>query len=112
MAGSLVSNNTTIKVNGAVSATASRTSTGTTNLYTAPSTGYAIVNVHINQGGSSNGTVDVNSIAAVTYISATQRDVQGIYVGPSQVIRMNHVEVSGGTTRTVTVTGVEFINNP
>jgi len=84
------------EINAAVSN--SRTSTGT--LYTAPATGFAIVNLATFGGGASTFTVDGRRVHV-----GTESYVQGIYVGPSQVLA---VTIGGGET--AQVSGVEFVN--
>lgn len=111
------SSNVSLKVNAAIS---NAVTSGT--LYTAPATGYAIVNLFITStsgnatirvGGrdvlqaynpgsehiSSNAPVD-NGSPGVSGISA-----QGIMVGPSQAVTV----VGTGTFQ---ISGVEFINTP
>jgi hypothetical protein len=110
-----------IKINAAVAA--SRSSNGT--VYTAPATGYAIVNVAFSGGvGGLNITVGgqqvmsfygaaINQLtpksdaAAVVAVagSSTGNGPMQVYVGPSQVLA-----VAGYTAGSVTISGVEFIN--
>lgn len=85
------SSNTTIKVNGAVSAR----SVGAGTLYTAPATGYAILNVTL----ESSGTLTLAG-RTILVLSTTQL----IYVGPSQALAC--------TSGTFNATGVEFVNTP
>lgn len=85
-----------IKVNGAVSA--STTSTGT--LYTAPSSGYAIVNLY----SSNSATVQVGSRTVTT--SGTGSGGFVCYIGPSQAISVS----VNSSSATVSISGVEFAN--
>lgn len=107
MSATLVSSNTTIKVNGAISAgNAVGAISGT--LYTAPSNGYGIVNFR------SNGSANITSltIAGRTFtnsLTGTQI-LYALYVGPSQ--SLSWTSSTGLSANTVEVFGVEFINTP
>jgi hypothetical protein len=109
MSATLVSSNTTIKVNAAISYSSPIASSGT--IYTAPSNGYGIVHVykestigsvHLTLGGrrmqvGGNGSLDATSIIA-------------IYVGPSQSLAWTGggIESAGA----IQAAGVEFVNTP
>ena len=102
MSATLVSSNTTIKVNGAVSAS----SGSSANLYTAPSNGYAIVNLTtINSTGTTSVTVGTRTVQSIS--SSTAVYGQQIYIGPSQVIA-----VTVSATGSAQISGVEFVNTP
>ena len=105
MSATLVSSNTTIKVNGAVAATSVAGSSGT--LYTASSNEYAIINVYYDGAGTITFTVG-GRIAGPVTTNATS--LQGIYVGPSQAVAWssNTTELSD----VVQISGVEFVNTP
>ena len=104
MSATLVSSNTTIKVNTFVDS--NRTSTGL--VYTAPSNGYAIVNIEVNCSAGSielgDGNINVLSVAA----AATGR-VFGYYIGAGLGF---YVTFSGGGSGNVHIRGVEFVNTP
>jgi len=97
MSATLVSSNTTIKVNGAVSASTSISAT----VYTAPANSYAILNLFTN--GSFNGQVLVGG--QIVNTGASQ--INTIWVGPSQSV--STLFVSAGT---MYISGVSFINTP
>lgn len=97
MAGTLIGSNTTIKISAAVSATT--TTTGT--LYTCAANSYAILNIH------SVGAISYTIASRVYTMTAGQPPVQ-IYVGPSQAVAVT----VNGSSATVSLTGVEFINTP
>lgn len=127
MGKAVIAANTSIKVNGAVSASA--TADGT--LYTAPANGYAIVNIMVT--GSTTGNteilflIDSKYAAAARYspsvgmffegqyreasLPGSRANMTSIYVGPGQALT---VDFNSGGTGTITayVTGVEFINSP
>lgn len=84
--------NTTIKVNAAISNTASNAT-----LYTAPANGYAVVQVNLPTGGQ----VTVGGVVA--FQSGASLNNQ-LYIGPSQ----SAVAVGNN----ITISGVEFINTP
>jgi len=97
MSATLVSSNTTIKVNGAVSATTTFSAT----VYTAPANSYAILNLFTNS--SFNGQILVGG--QIVANGASQ--IYTIYVGPSQ-----SVSTLFQTTGTMYISGVNFINTP
>jgi hypothetical protein len=97
MSATLVSSNTTIKVNAAVG----NTVTGNGTVYTAPADGYAIVNLVLS--GSWGGTVRVGGRDLLS--NATTQNT--IYIGPSQSL-----VVSSYSAGTLNISGVEFINTP
>lgn len=112
----LVSNNTTIKISSAVSATVSVVNT-TSTLYTCPSNSYAILNIYVNSAAA-NSSVNVDGkIVAILNGSGISPSIGGafsssgftIYVGPSQV-----VSITSGAVATVlaNATGVCFTNTP
>ena len=100
-----------IKINGAVSASGTANNSTSAAFYTAPATGYAIVNVSYTNTGS--GAIQV-LVAGRKVLFPTSGNISGpqnsafnIYVGPSQAVTC-FAAVS--TTITVEITGVEFIN--
>lgn len=126
------SNNTTIKVNAAVSASSAG---APATLYTAPANGYAILNAllstsngateaYLNVGGvpvgwhKSSATLGVSSsVSGFTPSTFTDTDtlygfakgsssIMGIYVGPGQSIAV------GGSGCHAFVSGTEFVNTP
>jgi len=102
-----------IKVNGSVSVNGTFVSnlSGTLNLYTAPSTGYSIVNLHV-ANSATPGTVTFfcNSKTCATNATANANltILYSLYVGPGQVIS---VSASGSGGSNVSIYGVEFINS-
>lgn len=91
-----------IVVNAAVAASASTNVT----LYTAPATGYAIINVSP-QGAAATASILVGGKQVCNFdASALQRTAVQIFVGPSQAVSMQ--SHSAGT---VDISGVEFINS-
>ncbi len=107
MSATLVSSNTTIKVNGAVSGTASTPALGgSATIYTAPANGYAIVQISCTVYGNPT-TVSVGGRQVVVF-GAVNAGTQGVYVGPSQGLTLS----TGGGVSTVVASGVEFINTP
>lgn len=110
MSATLVSSNTTLKVNAGISAGNSfGQSSGT--LYTAPANGYAIV--HLSKLGTFGAVLFTiggkNATTAATAAFASN-SYPALYVGPSQ-----SVSWSGGSSEganTVNVNGVEFVNTP
>lgn len=125
------SNNTTMKVNSAISATS--TTDGAT-LYTAPANGYAIIQAsilclgsldssEIRIGGhpvlSAYGTSPTTANSSVfgkdnfggpSIVDGNQLNVfyeRGIYVGPGQSVTLHT-----NNSRRARISGVEFINTP
>lgn len=105
-----------IKINAAVSVDGSLAAAGSLNLYTAPATGYAIVNVWLNNASTSitlkndgktifvlNGTFE----APITGAAAAVIGSMPVYVGPGKVL--SYTQAGAGASEVV-VTGVEFIN--
>lgn len=117
----VIAANTSIKVNGAVNATASGSGSGETDtIYTAPSSGYAIVQITTNRSGSGNIEYDISGSplvkASKTNFAGQSSDgsldpavLTNVFIGPSQSLR---VTWTGGSAGSVYVTGVEFINSP
>jgi len=100
MSATLVSSNTTLKVNAAVSV-----ANGT---YTAPANAYAIVNIFYISGGVAGTytiTVGTRRIWSTTTTNQ-QKEFLGVYVGPGQ-----QLSASGAYTA-IDISGVEFINTP
>lgn len=111
--------NVSQKINGPVAAQV-QLSSGTSLFYTAPSDGYAIINVGLqgNTGGL-NTRVEVGDVSiyddnvsggstpspasGVPYVVK-----QGVYVGPGQSVRFTNV--SGGFPALCRIRGVEFRN--
>lgn len=90
-----------IKVNAAIAVTQNTV----TSLYTAPATGYAIVNIWI-----TNGSLVTLTLGGLTLLSNPGTDAltfYSVYIGPSQALA---ISVNAGG-RAVNVTGVEFINS-
>lgn len=107
MSATLVSSNTTIKLNAAVSAgNTNGQTTGT--LYTAPSTGYAIVHI---LKATSSGTLSISVAGRTIYAAATAgASFYNFHVGPSQSV--SWASSTGEIGNTMQVLGVEFINTP
>lgn len=82
--------NSTIKVNSSIAISGTAT-------YTAPSTGYAIVNL-ANNGAGTSFTLGGKTVIAPSNTTIT------IYVGPALTLSIAAVALSA--------TGVEFINSP
>lgn len=102
MSATLVSSNTTIKVNGNVSGTASTFGAGLSGvLYTAPANGYAIVQVATQFGGITSWEIG-GRIA--TFLSTPNFP---IHVGAGATVRFNCSGSAAGV-----VSGVEFVNTP
>lgn len=97
------SSNVTLKVNGAVDYYHSGGSiVGQVTVYTAPSTGYAVVNLYATAStGTTSWYIGGNLIAASSVLP-TQ-----IYLGPSQVL-----QYSASGAHIVHATGVSFVNTP
>ncbi len=120
MSATLVSSNTTIKVNGAVSVSGTA-SGGTLTLYTAPSNGYAIVQVSWSVATGSNMRILVGS-RIVYYVNESNHPAnngttigQGmsaltLYIGPSQTLQIS--ESAGSGSISAVASGVEFVNTP
>ena len=103
MSATLVSSNTTIKVNAAVNT--SRSSTG--NAYTAPSNGYAIVNIFLDQTNNAGGNCSISDGSISLGFNDTT--IFGYYVGPGLSISLTIPLFSAAT---VYLRGVEFVNTP
>lgn len=105
MSATLVSSNTTIKVNAAVSASQTANNS-TVTLYTAPANGYAIVQLYF-------GTVATGGSASVAgrivLIAAANATAYGIYIGPSQALTVTS-NAPGNVN--LLASGVEFVNTP
>jgi len=97
MSATLVSSNTTIKVNAALNPSTVTSST----LYTAPANGYAIITLNLIQTA---GTTTV--FVAGRRVASGAGNFYGVYVGPSQA-----VSCTIGTGQ-VDIVGVEFVNTP
>ena len=101
-----------LKVNAAVNANGTSNGTGGgITLYTAPATGYAIINANIsaNTGG---GYLQIGSCRVLTLVASSlgpNPSVQFI-VGPSQSVSVNCTGALG-TLTTAFISGVEFINS-
>lgn len=109
MAATLVSSNTTLRVSAAVSATGSTPGGGgTTTLYTAPSTGYAIVQLRAT-AVTTLGEIVVGSRVIATYTAASTSPITNVFIGPSQTLQ---VSSTGSNAITVVASGVEFSNSP
>lgn len=122
MSATLISNQVTLKVNAAVSAS---TSTTGTTLYTGPSTGYAMVNICISGATSFNGNIKIGTRIVLDFplsgtlhgsvpgsfntagsVSATSSST--FIVGPSQAVLFT---ITSGSA-TASISGVEFVNSP
>lgn len=105
MSATLVSSNTTIKVNAAVAGSGS-SSSGT--LYTAPANGYAIIHWGTTSYSSGTYTISIDGlqIGSLT-TSQLLQPAGGFYVGPGKSVTYTN---SGSVT--IVVKGVEFINTP
>lgn len=125
MAGTLLGVNTTLRVNGAVSATTTSNlaSGGNVTIYTAPANGYAIVQLSFNGGTTWTGaTIQVggqdiiflDSSASIQPIIGTTNRVTplgAVFIGPSQSLVLTRTGAGSGSI-TIDVSGVEFINSP
>ena len=105
-----------LKVNAAISATATRTSTGTSNIYTAPDNGYAIINVYVSSSNSAAGSVNIGGLPVININTPTGQSRpnlgdagswSSLYVGPSQQVALLTV---GTPAVVLNISGVEFIN--
>lgn len=100
------SSNTTLKMNAAVSASFGVGGIGGSGtIYTAPATGYAVVNLSAKAaGGSFTGywIVGGRALAGDTNV--------GVFVGPSQTISWQTTAYS--STGNATISGVSFVNSP
>lgn len=107
MSATLVSSNTTIKVNGAISAGNSLgQSSGT--LYTAPAAGYAIVHI---LKATSTGNLSISLGGRTIYPALTAATTfYNFHVGPSQSVAWS--SSTGETSNIIQILGVEFINTP
>lgn len=111
MSATLVSSNTTIKINAAVNASSALANSGT--LYTAPSNGYAII--HFRKGTTTgNATLTIGGrelFAAVsTGVLEARLSNGGYFVGPSQSVAWSSGSTEAGGA--FQIFGVEFINTP
>lgn len=117
-----------VKVNNAVSGSSSasrvnNTGTSTVTLYTAPSNGYAILNLYWtgsttinNSGATASITVGGAQLYSISGGGSTSsQNVQTIYVGPSQSIVLSayNSNTNTGTSASSTgyISGVEFVNS-
>lgn len=100
MSATLIGNNVTTKVSAAVSV--SSTTTGVK--YTAPATGYAIVQVW---WSATTGT-PTWAIATGKTAPAASTAFTTLYLGPSQNLEV----VTNASAVTFYVAGVEFVNSP
>lgn len=109
MGATLVSNQVTIKINAAVSASNTSITSGSfTTVYTCPANSYSIVNIRLVPG-----TTNVSFRVGGQDISGTQTSAQtylGVYVGPGQTVQANNPAVIGNAA--IYVSGVEFTNSP
>lgn len=120
MSATLVSSNTTIKVNAAISAAAT-TGPGLgsqATLYTAPANGYAIVQVF----NSNNIAVCRVVVGGRSVIDLNPGEPKGdnaagaipqitVYIGPSQSLVVENRD-GGGNAASMVASGVEFVNTP
>lgn len=106
MSATLVSSNTTIKINAAISnGVATNGFVGNSaTAYTAPANGYAIVNIFLSGNGPRA------TVAGRTVTSSTTGN-QGVYVGPSQALAVVQ-DGATGPSASMVVSGVEFVNTP
>lgn len=108
MSATLVSSNTTIKVNVGVNGANALAGSGT--LYTAPANGYAIV--HLTKTTTlGNITYSIAGRVIFTTGTAVLAASQAYYVGPSQSVSWSS-SVPGENANTIFAVGVEFINTP
>jgi hypothetical protein len=108
MSATLVSSNTTIKMNTAVAAAGTSTGAGAVTVYTAPAGTFSIVNVFVTHAASGSLTVGGQGIAAVS--GSSNFNLQGVYIGPSQSLVINSGTL--GLNNTASVSGVNFTNTP
>lgn len=126
-----------IKVNAAVSNSASIAASSNSTLYTAPANGYAVVTVATNCTSSCDDTLNVGGFPSGSWYSqvsgassvqissasgtsiyvtsgaglSVRNGVLGynLYVGPGKAVNVSRA--AGVTTSTYYITGVEYINN-
>jgi len=102
--------NTTIKVNGAVGTNITITSNTTSGVtYTAPSNGYAILQVAVSAGGTFQYQTILSNRPCHPPLSANA-GYSNIYVGPSQTVQV--ITTGYSVSATISYTGVEFVNTP
>lgn len=105
MSATLVSSNTTLKVNAAVSYSNPALATSGT-IYTAPANGYAIINLLV----AASGSMDIQIAGRRINNTLTINPAQQFWVGPSQSVTWSSgVSQSAGA---VQASGVEFVNTP
>jgi hypothetical protein len=97
-----------IKVNANIAVRSNHSSNGTYTIYTAPATGYAIVNLNTGTFGGSATILNYTGSAGDPLLTPMAEGAE-LYVGPGAVITMLVTAYSGGTSFTV-MTGLEFIN--
>lgn len=130
MSGAVISNNVSIKISAAISATSG---TSGSTLYTAPATGYAIINAILGAGTATSAALRVGGrdvfsvrnfsgeisstvfggLATATESTASvlpSASTTGIMVGPGQSVTL--IAFSGSNSIGATISGVEFINSP
>lgn len=106
---------TTLKTNAAISGFANiNTSAGVVTLYTAPSSGYAIVQIGISHPASlfTTGTIYIAGrpfFSSVGSANLVQNGTFAYYVGPGQAVTGQYQAVNSAAFYVV---GVEFINSP
>lgn len=96
--------NTTLKVNGAVSATMS----GSGTLYTAPASGYSVIQLGTTSNSVWTITIGSRNVAIGYSTNGSGSAVRTFYVGPSQAVAATLTSGSGA----LEASGVEFVNTP
>jgi predicted solute-binding protein len=102
-----------ITISGNVSTTASRITTGSTTLYTAPANSYAILQCGVSLGSSGNSVTSSVVVGSVTVVTVTGTantvgpTITGIYVGPGQTVVLTSTNLSS-TTAAAAISGVQF----
>lgn len=110
MSGTLIGNNTTIRIAGNINITKFDGIGGdplSGTLYTVPANSYIVFTVHTSSGATGvtlrAGAVSLNSI----YQSSGSQNKELYYIGPGEVITYNI-----GSLESVTINGVLFNNTP
>jgi len=102
---------TTLKVNGAVNGAFGGGLTSSGTLYTAPSTGYAVVQLgKVTTSGNITFTIGGRQVMVQTGTAAAFGGF-AFYVGPSQSVSWSSSTLES-TSGSIYCVGVEFINSP
>ena len=105
------SSNTTLKMNAAVGGSAAVSGVGTSGvIYTAPATGYAIIQLATGNAGSFTWYANISGRPASGVQTVSAPTQATIYLGPSATLT---VTVTAFTTAgNIYFTGVDFVNTP